>query len=511
MSTHTSYSPVARSRPDGFGPDDVADLGELQEAPVAPPAFESGVDTDRAEDLAPPPNTETSLTDTAQQLRQVSRVLDQRTDRGRGLVDPSLPRSTYMRRLREQTTRTTDPDRDDPRESEGQTEFGAYLLDVLEEIETRTDRLTARAEEEYENLQGPNLEVVCCIINGIYRIIQEQGGEASQQAFRDVRAVSEDEVRDWIDLLLELLRAYRSTLSTRASGSVLDGSLSFSITLLNKDLSAIIGQALEASLSGMMYAAVGILSDFAERVDYKVRSAIEDTRCAPLMRIWSSIYSFIFGGAGGILGRSQKFLRDTLVRQARQRGSATAEFSIGGADSSAQRQRRAQRIDDLIAILQALRDVADIFDTCRVPEEPRRDEEPREQIQDAVEDTLPDNPIGNDPPGDDPFRDNAPGDPSGPSGGNSPSSPGGGSSTGPFSGNEPRRTEDPDVGPVRELRASREDLLYLTPTNIAKMLASEFGASPEEALDLARNQRCQDQISAETENALQQIGILDTE
>jgi hypothetical protein len=439
------------------------------------------------------PYSESALRDVGEQLREVRRVLGYPQDAGgRSLASPTLDRDTYMRRIRAQIRVDRAPDREDY----GDDPFGNYLADVLHEIEEGADRLRNQAVGGRGGLLTGGSEVVCCVVQGLYEIAKK---EDLGDDLQSVRAVAEDDVRKWVRLLRELLVAFRSVLQSSSASA----RLQLDLSILNMDPSALILEGVYAGIAAILFAVHELMADFARRVDDRVTEALASTNCAPLMRIWAAVYNLIFGAGAGLIGRTRTLLRDVILSQARKRRSKTLSVGVGGEISSERKARRISQINDLIEVLDAILAALSVFTICRIPRE--------EGLQDSSGENSSDEP-GDDDSGRD-----------GGGSGNNPTEDDGGAD------NEDRavsqvvpserpngsltQTNDPDLGQISVLDPDpeSEDLLYFTPTNIAKLLTTQFDISREQALDMAREQDCRNQLSEETESILREVGIINDE
>lgn len=437
------------------------------------------------------PYSESALRDVGEQLREVRRMLGYPQDAGgRSISSPTLDRDTYMRRLRKQAGISRAPDR----EEYGDDPFGNYLADVMSEIEQGADRLRRQARGEGGFAYIGGTEAICCVLQGIYEIAKDENVDDDLQS---ARAVSEDEARKWVRLVRELLVAFREVLTSKTAA----GTLQLSLSLLNKDLTAIILEGVYAGVSAILFAVHELMADFTRQVDNKVTDALASTNCPPLMRMWSAIFNLVFGQAAGLIGRTRTMLRDVILDQARKRkDNAPLTTEVGAEISSERKARRIAQINDLIEILDAILAAMSIFSICRIPDESG----------------LPDNTEDNESSGGGGGEDDGPrGDQPGRTRQTArteeqqPPTSSIGSTTGLPSGSL-TETNDPDLGRVSVLDPDpeSEDLLYFTPTNIAKLLTSQFNVSREEALDMAREQDCQNELSEQTESILRDVGLI---
>ena len=445
--------------------------------------------------MATPPGADTEttfLSGVADQLKQIREDLGYPADAGgRGVTDPAVPRQNYMAHLNAQLQMEQDPDRP----TDTGDPFGDYLEDVSYQIKEGARRLREQGRREWQGLTDVDGEIVCCIVNGLYQIIASQGGADDVDR---VRRVAEDDIRKWVRLLRELLVASRETLTT---GGAAAGQLNFQISLLQRDLTAIIMDGIEAGLASVLFMAHELVADLARDADEEVTSKIARTRCAPLMRIWASIYDYLFSGSQGIISRTRGMLRDVLVKQARKRRKQTLSVGIGGEIDAESRERYLRWIDDLINILDAILAAISVLSICRVP---RADDPDQNEGEAFAQDFDTANPGPTRPT---PYQ---PGDPE---------------RVPPYTSTEEPdqpvvpsgyglvQTNDPDLGRISVLEpdGETEDYIYLTPTNVAALMTKAFDIEPSEALDIAGEQRCRDNIDDDTEEVLVNLGVLPSE
>ena len=440
------------------------------------------------------------IRETERQLMEVQRQLGlDNVDADRPLPNPMIERSSYMRRLQAQLRMDSRPSRTQPTGDP----FGDYLSDVTYTIEEGARRMREQIETERAGVERLSGDVVCCIVNGLYLLIRRTSSVDKQDAGA-ARKVAEEDVRKWLLLLRDLLKSFRSTLDGQ-SVSVEGGGF---LSILKKDLTKILMEGIEASLISLLFSVHEVIARFAREIDQEVTSVIHETRCAPLMRIWGSIYDALFGGASSVVSRTRGYLRDVLVRQARNRREAVLNVGLGGELNAERRPRLSRRTCQLIDGRDALLSAVSVVDLCRIdPEPPRPSPEDQEPRGDNT---------GQSGGGDD---DSGGRGPTSPGGGRPPSRPAGegdrpggeGRTTRPDLDAPLTETQDPDLGRVGvlNLESDTEDYLYLTPTNTAKFMVHAFGVDPDEALSMVRDGNCQDRLSEETEEILQDMGLID--
>lgn len=437
------------------------------------------------------PYSESALRDVGEQLRDVRRLLGYPQDAGgRSLSSPTMDRNDYMRRVRKQAGISRAPDRED----HGDDPFGNYLADVFNEIKEGAERLKTQASqgEGYPFVGGA--DVICCVLQGIYEIARDEDLDDDLQS---VRGVAEEDIRKWVRLVRELLVAFRSVLTSKTAA----GTLQLDLSILKKDLTAMILEGIYAGVTAILFAVHELMADFARQVDQDVTAALASTNCAPLMRMWSAIFNLIFGAGSGLIGRTRTMLRDVILSQSRKRSkSAPLNAEFGREISSERKARRVAQLNDLIEILDAILASLSIFTLCRIPDESGLNESDEEDADGSDGSGDEDE---SDDRRDDDREDRDDDDRSGRDGSGS------GSSTRP-SGSL-TEIDDPQLGRVSVLdpNADSDDLLYFTPTNIAKLLTSRFDISREEALDMAREQDCRSELSDQTETVLREVGLID--
>ena len=444
-----------------------------------------------------PENREGHLRQVAEGLRDVRKALGYPQDAGgRSRVSPRADKASYMRRLQASVRSPRAPTRRTP---PGNNPFDNYLLDVTHEIKAGTSRLSERLKAEGEAARAVSGEVVCCVISGIYEVLR---GRNQGDAVDRVREVAEGDVRDWVRLLREILVAFQSTLST----GPLSGKLNVEIRMLKKDISAMLLESAEQSLSSLLFMVHELLADQARSLDGRMSDAIANTRCGPLMRIWGAIFDFIFGGASSIIARTRMFFRDKLVSSARERHEVL-HGQLGSRLDSADYYLHI--VTDLIEILDAILAALSIFSICRLS--------PRGNVDEDIEDPTPRAEEGRGTATQDRRR--------------PPRRRG--SFTGEAELPNPElipegygvvRRTDPVLGEVdvavpdfrneQERRAestgaAAQNMLYLTPMNTALFMHEAFGTSVDQAVALATEQDCRNQLTDETEEVLRQLGLID--
>jgi hypothetical protein len=363
--------------------------------------------------------------------------------------------------------------------------FSAYLEDTAHQIRSAAGELRGalRSTLGREATVG---NVACCVIFAIYRLIlNEPSREATYDAMREV---SEERVVEWVRVFRDLLINLRQVnLGSQPLAS-------FQLNLLAIDVSGLIYRVAKSMLVGLAVAFMTWVETQIGRLNRLIADDLQSTRCEPIIRLWSAVLNWLYDKTHGLVGRLRGFVQDELIRMHRKIQSAVQDVpsSAGGSVSLAGDNRRLGYVDDIILVLDAIIEAIDVFRLCRLPP-PSESEEDRDRR----------------PRRDDPGRG---GDDGGGGGGDGDD---GGSGRGRPDPTRLTEQFDPDLGRVSTLDVPEprgdDGSVFLTPTNVAKFVARELDADPEEARRLAAGQTCRDEISEETEDILQQIGVLSSE
>lgn len=378
----------------------------------------------------------------------------------------------FMESLVNQLPVPEHPDRG-PREEP----FSSYLEDTAYQIRSAARELRGTLQNTVSQEATPG-NVACCILFAIYRLIlNQQGREATYDA---MRAVSEDRVVQWLrifrDILINLRQVNMGSLSLA----------SFNLNLLAIDVSGLIYRVSKSMLVGLAVAFMSWVESQIASLHQRLADDFQSTRCEPLIRLWSSVLNWLYDKTHGLVGRLRGFVQDQLINMHRkiQFVAQNVPAAAGGSVSLAGDVRRMGLVDDIILVLDALIDAVDVFRVCRLPpprdgdgrtDRPREDESGRQPPRRGEEEG-------------ERGRDERP-DPS-----------------------RLNETYDPDLGRVSTLdvegpTGETQDQVFLTPTNVAKFLSREFDVDSEEAQSLAAGQSCRDEISEETEEILEEIGV----
>jgi len=382
----------------------------------------------------------------------------------------STPR--FMESMVNQLPIPTHPDRA-PRDEP----WSAYLEDTAHQIRSSANELRGVVKTSLGR-QATVGNVACCIVFAIYRLILNQSGrEATYDA---MRAVDEKRVVQWLRVFRDILINLRQT----GMGSM--SLASFNLNLLAIDISGLIYRVSKSMLVGLVVAFMTWVEGRIAWIHNQLADDFESTRCEPLIRLWSSVLNWLYDKTHGLIGRLRGFVQDQLINMHRSIESATqnAPAAAGGEISLAGDNRRLGVVDDIILVLDAIIDAIDVFRICRLPP-PDSSEDRQERPRDDV---------GRRPGGGDGGR---------------------GGDRGQDSRPDPSRlneTLDPDLGRVSTLEvegptSETQGRVFLTPTNVAKFLSQEFDIDSEEAQSLAAGQSCRDEISEETEQVLEEIGV----
>lgn len=378
----------------------------------------------------------------------------------------------FMRSMLNQLPVPESPDRA-PRDEP----FSAYLEDTARQIR----RLGSELEDTVESTLRRQTRIgntACCIIFAIYRLILNRSGR--ETTYEAMRAVEEEKVLEWLrifrDLLINLRQADMKGLSVA----------SFQLNLLSIDISGLIYDIAKSMLVGLAMAFLSWVESQIASLHDMVADDLQSTRCEPLIRLWSAVLNWLYDQAHGLVGRLRGLVQDQLIKMHRKIQSMMKDApNAGGSVSLSGDSRQLGYIDDIILVLDALIAAIDVFQTCRLP--------PPE------EDTGDDDGDGGDDDDDDRRRGDDDDDDDG--GDDRPDS------------SDLTEQFDPDLGRVSTLDVDGpsgpggEEQVFLTPPNVAKFLVQEFDFDRQEAQSLAAGQSCRDEISQETEQILEEIGI----
>lgn len=341
--------------------------------------------------------------------------------------------------------------------------------------------LTAANANEYA-------AVMCCVVNSAYDLL---GRDLS--AYETIRAVQRSDFVKWLRVLREMLVVVRDLSGTQSS--------EFDLGILKLDISATIQASLDQAIAGPLVAAMVSFEWATTKLGERVLQAIAKTKCLPLIEMWGAILQWLYSGRAGFMRTARGFISDVfarITRTLRLGNLAAGDDQASRIDSELKFDKR--RIQMAIDVLDAILTASTLLTTCRLSD-------PRS--------TTPTTP-GTDEngPGDDAPTLPAPDEPDtspnipGPGGNGGTGSTGQGpatTGTGATGGYIPTITPEGYVDPSN---LPEGDYVYLTPENIEYVLLYSVGLTPDVAATVIGGRACRDSLTAETEQALVQLGIL---
>lgn len=366
--------------------------------------------------------------------------------------------------------------------------FGRFLEQALAELK-RYGQL------QIDTATGSPAIVVCCLLNGAFLALSEEGRADAADL---QRRVLESDAKLYLETMRDVLVVLRE-LSRDQTYSAFLGSLAF-------DISSSLHDLIEAVLLGPVILLMVLTEWVIESIGGSITRAIMKTRCKPLVDFWSLIMLYVYDGQMGIMSRLEAWAINQAVKGGRKLHKRAHEGLEAGVGHDGLINYDWRRINELIHALDLLIQSLDLFRVCRIPyaapaEAPLGLENPHDPL--LPPGTLP---PGTLPPGGTttplPSDDNT----SGGGGGGSTTTGGGTSGGGSFTGG-------PDDGgrfggaPGSDYEAGG-DYVFLTPGNTALFLEQRVGADTEGIQTvLDSGGACRDRLSAETQALLDAIGV----
>lgn len=380
-------------------------------------------------------------------------------------------------------------DEESLRERAEDNPFLAYLLDVGHLHAMAGREISSQIEREYKRARAKDipLELICCVVRGLYEVAVQRGAAGDIDSFRKV---AEEDVTKWLLII-------RSILETINNDSI-DAGINFEFEIAKIDVSALIFESIEDLVALTLgIPALVFIEETISRINRTVMDAIGYAKCGPIIRLWNTVLKWLYGASSGVIGRIKGFVQDVLVRLHRKIGGPVTEGGSGeGRVGTASGPARWEFVEDMIVLINFLLNSLNLFRTCRLP----------------YDSDLPGGGRGGNRTGTGSGDDGD--DDSGDDGGGGGGDDGGGGGRGR---NQLRPgfevADDPDLGEIqRQIEDSGgRSYLYFTPENIGKFASLMSSASAREARDMSRAGGCAEELSSDTQDFLRDLGVLPDE